>query len=200
MKFWKQSLLLSLFLAASPPLLADTIATTDTGKEVLLKDNGTWKYLTKKADKKEPSDKTYFQDENVRITFDRAYIKESKSQYLPLPSRLTIELTLEIVTKTKLIRPKTHRIFGYDNGSDVGGVMPIGVTLKDNYSNNLSIDYLKPTFYKYNGSSLRYGTTTKIIVSTEDLPVEAANHILLRIKEGTYGNQQDVSIKIYDWN
>jgi hypothetical protein len=169
---------------------ANILVTTDTNKRVLLKENGTWTYIEKKEFKNSKS--ITYNDDNIKLTIKKVTIVKKYSSY-----RTQIVLDILSVNQTKIINFNTHSIWGYDEGSDVGGTrVKSGLDLYDSFGNDLKINSLSPKYYTLNQKGLRPNQHKEFKIIATDYPLETSKYIILKIPRHTFGNIKSFKIKI----
>lgn len=154
---------------------AENLATTDDGKRVSLKNDGTWEYIA--IQKKIISHKTY-SDDLVEVTLRKACLVndvDSKSYVLELLIKVTVK------TKTKIVGLKTYAKINYF------------ISIVDNFGNNFWITSLSQTNSKY---SLRPNEEETFTIRTKDYPLETSSFIEISINKELFGNQKAFTFKI----
>lgn len=108
-----------------------------------------------------------------------------------------IELKVSSLSPTSIIYPKTHRIWGYENGSDTGGFTLEGFSIKDNFGNPMKLTSVSPRYVGLsNERGLRYGEDNVFTIRTAENPLDAASHLELKISAGVLGNNKQIVFTI----
>jgi hypothetical protein len=156
----------------------------------MLNDNGTWNYI---ETFKQPNNSLVYEDGVVKVSFQDGRIyqpKYSKS------FQTEIELSVTVITNTKIINPKTHTIYGYEEGSDIGGTMPVGFHLSDSFGNDMKVSAVSPKYIGYKEQGLRPGQTQIFKIVAKDYPLEKSLHIVLKIQKNVLGNNKTIIMEI----
>lgn len=185
-------LLLPLLVGFSTPSFSDNIfATTDDGKRVLLNPNGTWEYKIKN---KTNNVFDSYSGELVNVSIIETKIEKISGLFERLD--FVIKLKVSSNTPTSILTMKTHTIYGYENGSNIGGTMPVGFLVKDNFGNNMKVQSVSPTFIGFDEKGLRYGESKIFSIRPTETPLDASSYIVLEISQGVFGNKKPIELKI----
>ncbi len=111
-----------------------------------------------------------------------------------LSTVITIETTN--MTTSKILKPRNHRIWGYENGSDVGGRLPIGVSLTDSFGNNYKLTSITPSFLGSESRGIRPGQTVTFKVRFGDAPLQNSKLVRLTIEPASFGQSAGTTFKI----
>lgn len=187
----KYILLTILALLIASNAVAEIHATTDDGQRVQLNNDGTWSFYT--APPRATKEYVYM-DSLVKIE-----VKDVKTLgFIGTDIILGTELTFFVtnLSKTKVISPKTHVTYGFEDGSDIGGRMPRGFMLSDNYGNDLKVGSLHPEYIGYKEKGLRPGETKTFKLTANDYPLETISHLQLSIDKGVFENDKLITLTI----
>ena len=193
-------------------LNADIYATTDNNKRVILKDNGRWEYshLSNPAKKKRSHSSTnalnkyVYKNKDIKIFLKYIGLKKGfdVQNFLRQKSQKEIyntEIILQVssISKNKIISFNTHRVWGFDNGSDVGGTEPKYFTLKDSFNNMYSISAVFPESCCSRVINLRPKEVQEFKLTFKHYPLLNAKYLMLSIPSYSFGkNKEDIRIKI----
>ena len=205
--------------------LAQQKAYTDEGGTVLLYDDGTWEDYVGNSDdvaedgipaslfKVDPladlihssstqntqrasrqnlySSQRFYIDENIKISVKNAEIFEETFN-----NAAKIVFEVAVLNSTKLIYPKTVSIWGYRDGSDVGGTRPSGFTVVDNFDNDLGVDRVSPKYYSTQDKGIRKGEDIELFLITKNRPVASAKTLYTKISSTVFQTGQDIIFAI----
>lgn len=185
-----KSISLIIMLGILSQLYANIFATTDTNKRVLLKDNGSWVYLEteKKLKKNNP---LIYQDKNVQVKVKQVSIVKLYYDYVT-----QIILDVLSLNQTRIINFNTHTFVSFDDGTESSTLLKYGITLKDNFENDLKISSLKPEYFSTKQKGLRPNQHQKFKIIATDYPLKTSKYIILKIPKNTFGNLKAFEIKI----
>jgi len=194
--------LLSTFFFSSLSLAAMN-AVTSTGKEVILNSDGTWHYRSPPPETEQAIE---YLDSKVKIELIsisieeyesiQSFIKKLKKQQVSKEFQVVAKLKLTNITKNQIIKPITHKIWGYGKGEDRGGTYVSGFMLTDNFGNDLMVSQIEPSFVGYKEKGIRPGENIIFTLKTADYPIAAASNITLNIDRETLGNSQQILFEI----
>ena len=92
-------------------------------------------------------------------------------------------------TNSRILKPKNHKVWGFEFGSDTGGSYPIGAFLTDSFGNDYKLTSIYPKFLGNEGRGIRPGETVTFNLSFGDVPLENAKSSRLVIDSATLGQQ-----------
>jgi hypothetical protein len=167
-----------LVLSISAYSHADIYATTDAGERIKLNTNGTWQYL---EERKEPADDLSYSDDLVTVSFRKCRIYTDKSWNALY---IEIQLSVTVVTKTKIIYPNTHSGMGSNY-----------FTLTDSFGNDLNVLNVSPS-YRSNSKGLRPGQPIIFKITASNYPVELSTHLVLEIDRSFLDTKLPIIFKI----
>ena len=119
-----------------------------------------------------------YQDEDVLISFNRAYSKTDK-----YGDNFYIELKLKILADNKIIKLNTSKYARYNK-----------IQVLDNFGNDLDYSSIEP--YPSPSDSLRLGEEKLFTIKFSIKPLENTEYILLKIPETFFGNVNPFELKI----
>jgi len=99
-------------------------------------------------------------------------------------------------TTSKILMPKNHRIWGYEIGSDVGGQLPIGVSLTDSFGNKYKLTSITPSFLGNEAKGIRPGQIVTFKISFGDAPLKSSKLVRLEIDTATFGQKTESVFEI----
>ena len=101
-----------------------------------------------------------------------------------------VTVTATNITSSTILRPRNHRVWGYDVHPELGGSKPIGTSLSDSFGNTFKLTWVKPTFYGTGGRGIRPGETKVFELEFADMPLENAKSVRIVVEPGAYGQNQ----------
>jgi len=125
-----------------------------------------------------------YQDENVSISFKRAYRDNKDSVFF-------IELSVQVLSTNKIIWPKTYSNYWYAN-----------IKLVDNFGNSLGFDRkgfmsITPRYYGTETEvGLRPSETEIFTIKFNNIPLPNTEYLILTVPPKTFGNINQFEIKI----
>ena len=94
----------------------------------------------------------------------------------------------------RIIKPVTGRIFGFEDGSDIGGVRAVGFELIDDFGNRIGLRDADPEITFGTGGGMHPGESRKFSLVFDGYPVKSSQKVTIVISRGTFGNSQPYSI------
>jgi len=92
-------------------------------------------------------------------------------------------------TTSKILKPRNQRVWGYEFGSDVGGRLPVGVSLTDSFGNDYKLTSIYPGFLGSEAAGIRPGQTVPFQLRFGDVPLQNAKSVRLTIAPRTFGQE-----------
>ena len=99
-------------------------------------------------------------------------------------------------TNTKIFMPRNSRVWGYENGSDIGGQLPIGISLTDSFGNEYKLTSITPSFLGNEAKGIRPGQTVTFKISFGDAPIKSAKSVRLAVDNATFGQEAGAVFEI----
>lgn len=99
-------------------------------------------------------------------------------------------------TNSEILMPRNSRVWGYENGSDVGGQLPIGVSLTDSFGNKYKLTSITPSFLGSEAKGIRPEQTVTFKVRFGDAPLKSAKAVRLVIDSAAFGQKASAAFEI----
>ena len=174
-------------------------ATTDDGRRVILKMDGSWEY---EEIEKIDSDLAY-QDSTVEISFESARLTDK--EYIGIYT--WVALTVSVKSKTKIVEPYFRRYYTSNELTGEVSSSPRGFYLRDSFGNRLELrntyqgeynpdDGLWSNLRRSEEKKIRPLESVKMELGFEGYPLETAPFVVLSVDAGTLGNENDFVINI----
>ena len=113
-------------------------------------------------------------------------------------SEMNTEFHIEATnnTNSKIFMPRNSRVWGYENGSDVGGTLPIGVSLTDSFGNEYKLTSITPSFLGNEAKGIRPGQTVIFKIEFGDAPLKSAKSVRLAVDNAALGQEATTFFEI----
>ena len=172
------------------PSDAQTEAFTRDGMRVILHPDGTWV-------RAEVADRSSLQYSDDKVIVSNLAIEIKPTGFRGSGNLgMEIKFDLTVSTQTELIFPRTHRVYGFENGSDIGGRMTVGFSVTDSLGNELEVLNVSPSYVRFRETGLRPNETMPFTVYTSNYPLDAAESVILTIQRDVFQSQRDIRIEI----
>jgi hypothetical protein len=113
----------------------------------------------------------------------------------PAPNTaVTVEATN--MTTNKILKPRNQRVWGYQHGSDVGGMYSVGAALRDSFGNEYKLTSISPPFLGDEAQGISPGQTVSFEVRFGDVPLQHAESVHLIVEPGTFGQASRVAFRL----
>ncbi len=107
---------------------------------------------------------------------------------------LTVEATN--TTASRILKPRNQKVWGYQFGSNIGGLVPVGASLTDSFGNNYKLTSISPPFLGDEAKGIKPGQTVTFEVRFGDIPLKNAKSMRLVIEPATFGQQARTMFEI----
>jgi hypothetical protein len=138
-----------------------------------------------------------YEDKDIRVSLVKAYVTEKKISDIDF-STLNVELFVEPLNPTKIIKPRTSMVYTFDKTSQRAKSIPVGFEIEDNYGNEMLVTSVSPEylgqFTKARG--LRVGDKIKLALQINEVPLPSTKYISLLISKDNFKTSSDVKIQI----
>ena len=99
-------------------------------------------------------------------------------------------------TNTKIHRPKNQRIYGYEDGSDIGGRMSIGASLADSFGNKYKLSRIEPGYIGDESIGIKPGQSVTFKITFGDTPLKNSKLVYLTLHPNVLGQDKLVKFDI----
>ena len=150
---------------------------------------------------KEEARKKLHRTNEVSIIQDAGYMKLEivLIEIRPfLGSLIFTEISIKATntTNTKIHRPKNQRIYGYEDGSDIGGRMSIGASLADSFGNKYKLSRIEPGYIGDESIGIKPGQSVTFKITFGDTPLKNSKLVHLTLHPNVLGQDKLVKFDI----
>lgn len=105
-------------------------------------------------------------------------------------------------TNTKIHKPKNQQIYGYEDGSDVGGRMSIGSSLVDSFGNKYKLNRIEPGYLGDESMGIKPGQSVLFKITFGDTPLKNSKLVHLTLQPNVLGQNKlekfDIPIQAFN--